>query len=112
MKIVEKILGQARENSTNAVSVYSLPTSSRAVIKTIVLANTSGADATYRLFIDSDGSTYDESTATAWDVPIAADSVVQYDTWIGMDDADGNFAYRSSVANAITCTVSGYEVTG
>jgi hypothetical protein len=100
-------LGQARENSTNAVSVYSPGASEEAIIKSIIVANTSGADATVRIFVDDDGTTYDESTAIAWDVTIPADSVWDFETTICMNDATGNLAYRSSVSNALTVTVNG-----
>ena len=110
MPFQESQLGQARENSTNAVSVYS-PTSGTSIIKTIFLANTSGADATFRLFVDDDGTTYTEVTAIAWDVDILANQMIEIDCFIAMDNASGNFAYRSSVANAITITLFGAEVT-
>lgn len=107
----EKLLGQARENSTNAVSVYSPPADTTAVIKTVVVSNTSGADATVRLFVDDDGTTYDESTAIAWDVNIPADSVWDREITVCMNDSSGNFAYRSSVANALTVSIFGAEIT-
>ncbi len=111
MSFQEKQLGQARENSTNAVSVYSPGANVTAIIKTIILCNTSGADATYRLFLDDDSTTYDESTALAWDVLLPADTMCELDTFLPMNDSGGNLAYRSSVANAITITVSGAEIT-
>lgn len=111
MAIQEKQLGQARENSTSAVSVYSPASSTTAIIKSVVIGNTSGAAATFRLFVDDDGSTYDESTALYWDVNIPADSSMQIDTYWPMNDSNGNLAYRSSVANALTITVFGLEIT-
>lgn len=111
MAFQEKQLGQARENSANAVSVYSPGASTTAIIKGIIIANTSGSASTYRLFLDDDGTTYDESTALAWDILIAADSVVHIDTFHAMNNSSGNFAYRSSVANALTITLFGVEIT-
>ena len=109
MSISKKQLGQARENSTNAVSVYSPPEKLEATIKSIRVCNTSGAAATVRMFIDHDGTTYDETTAIVWDmvVPIGGaitDTDIHY-----MNLAAGNLAYRSSVANALTITVEGEE---
>lgn len=111
MPFQEKQLGQSRENSTNAASVYSPGASTTAVVKTIFLANTSGADATFRLFVDDNGTTYDETTTIGWDVDILAGQMIEIDCFIPMDDATGNFAYRSSVANAITITLFGAEIT-
>ncbi len=106
--ISEKQLAQARENSTNAVSIYSPGVSSTVVIKSIVVCNQSGAAATFRIFIDDDGTTYDQSTALYYDTPIAANSSIQIDTFWPMSVSAGNLAYRSSVANALTITVFGY----
>ncbi len=111
MAFQEKQLGQLRENTTNAASVYSLGASTTTVIKSIVVCNQSGAAATFRIFLDDDGTTYDQSTALYYDVPIGADTVIQIDTYWPMNDANGNLAYRSSVANAITITVFGVEIT-
>ena len=111
MGIQEKQLGQARENSTNAVSVYSPGASTTAIIKTIKLTNTSGADANYTIYIDDDGTTYDESTTTDWDITIGAGEAIQIDGWFPMSNQNGNFAYKTSVANAITITLFGLEIT-
>jgi len=111
MAMAEQVLAQKRQNGTGAVSVYSPGASEIAIIKTIVLCNTSGATATFRLFLDDDGSTYDESTALAWDVTLNAGQSQFFHTFIAMDTAAGNFAYRSSVANAITITLSGAVIT-
>ena len=111
MGLTYKLLGQARENSTNAVSVYSPSASTETIIKTIVVANTTSSAATFRMFVDDNGTTYDESTALAFDMDISANSVVQFDGEYIMNDSNGNFAYRSSVANALTITLFGMERT-
>lgn len=109
--IQEQTLGQARENSTNAVSVYSPAIKTTAVIKTVVLCNQTGSAATFRIFLDDDGTTYSEATALFYDAPLAANSTVTIDTFWTMNNVDGNLAYRSNTANAITITVFGAEIT-
>jgi len=104
-------LGQARENSTNAVTVYSPGASEEVIVKQIIVVNTSAAAATVRIFHDDNGTTYDETTAIAWNVPIPAGSVWDRGITICLDDATGNLAYRSSVANALTITVYGVVIT-
>jgi len=111
MALQEKQLGQARENSTNAVSVYSPGASTTAIIKSIVVCNQSGAAATFRIFLDDDGTTFDQTTALYYDVTIAADTTIQIDTFWPMDTDAGALGYRSSVANAITITLFGVEIT-
>jgi len=102
-------LAQARENSTNAVSVHSPPTGHLDVVETVTLCNQSGSSASFRLFLDDDGTTYDESTALYWDADLPADSTltIELDHGLYMANSDGNLAYRSSAANAITITVWG-----
>lgn len=111
MPIQEKQLGQVRENSTDAVSVYSPGADVTAVIKSIIICNTTGNDETFRVFLDDDGTTYDQSTALFYDVPIEANTTVELDSYIPMNNENGNLAYRASTANSITITVSGSEIT-
>jgi hypothetical protein len=111
MAIQEKQLGQSRENSTSAVSVYSPGVGETAIIKSLVLCNQSGSAATFRVFLDDDGSTYDENTALYWDAPLPANSTLQIETYLPMNNNAGNLAYRSSVANAITITAGGAVIT-
>lgn len=108
-----KQLGQSRPSSTTAVSLYSPATSTTAIIKTIVICNTSGASAKYRLFHDDDGTTYDETTAFAWDDEIdpAIDSKVPVEINICANGSSGNLAVRTDTADALTFTAYGLEIT-
>ncbi len=110
MALQEKQLAQTRENSTNAVSVYSPGANITAIIRSIIVANTSGSTAKVRIFIDGNGTTYDESTAIAWDIVIPADNIYVDDGFHAMNDSNGNLAYRSDTANALTITVEGAEI--
>lgn len=112
MAFVEKQLAQARENSTNAVSVYSPPNArTTAIVKTIIICNSTAGAIAVRLFLDDDGSTYDQSTALLYDYSIAANSYVELNGFYPMSDSDGNLAYRSATANALTITIFGAEIT-
>ena len=110
MAFQEKQLGQHRINSTTATSLYSPGAGVTAIIKSITIANTSGATAAFRLFIDDNGTTFDESTALYWDVDIATKTTVQIDMFWPMNVSTGNLATRTSVANAITFTAFGVEI--
>jgi len=111
MAFQEKQLTQARENSTNAVSVYSPGASTTAIIKEIWLCNTTEAEAIYSLFCDDDGTTYNESTALVWEEALEAKGSYRIPCYIPMNDAAGNFAYKISVASAITISLFGAEIT-
>lgn len=110
--LVEKQLGQSRPGSTTAVSAYS-PSSDivSAQILTVVIANTTGSAAAYRLFHDEDGTTYDQTTALAYDVSLAANSkeVINFDG-LFMANSSGNFAVRTDTNDALTFTIYGREV--
>jgi len=109
--LTEKQLCQRRDNDTNTHAMYGPPANTIAIIRTIVIANTTGSSATIRLFLDDDGSTYDESTAMMYDVPIPANTTIQLDGFYPMNDPDGNLAYQQGTANALTVTVFGVEIT-
>lgn len=106
-----KQLGQLRPANTTAVSIYSPGASTEAIIHNIVICNTSGALAKYRLFVDDDGTTYDETTALAWDISVPADTTDIFEVKITMNDATGNLAVRTDTNDAFTFTVIGEEFT-
>lgn len=104
------LLGQLRPADTNPASIYSPVPGRIGVIRHLVVCNTSGVAATYRVFLDDDGTTYNESTAIFWDNAIGANATVLTiaQGWAMRNDA-GNLAVRSSAANALTFTVFGVE---
>ena len=110
MAFQEKQLGQHRINSTTATSLYSPGASTTTIIKSIVVCNQSSSAATFRLFIDDDGTTYDQTTSLFYDVSISANTTIQIDTFWPMNDATGNLATQNGTANAITFTAFGVEI--
>ena len=110
MALQEKQLGQARPANTTAVSLYSPGTGVTAIIKGVFIANTTGTAAKFRLFVDDDGTTYDESTALYWDASVPANSTVEICTFMAMNNASGNMAVRTDTASALTFTAFGAEV--
>ena len=104
-----RILGQAR-GTTSFVSVYSPAVGIRAIIQSILIANTSGANADYRICIDDDGTTYDETTTIAWNVPLNDGGYTYIEIDIPMNRSTGNIAVLSVVNNAHTFTIIGEEL--
>jgi hypothetical protein len=103
-------VAQARENSTNAVSVFSSGAGETHQIR-LKAVNVSGASATLSIFHDNDGTTYDESTALVWQMTLSDGQPPYEMEGIYMSNENGNLAYQSSVANAITMTVYSIEKT-
>ena len=112
MPTQQKMLGQLRPANTTAASVYTPPAKASAIIDTIIITNTTGNTPTYRLFLDNDGTTYDQTTALEYDIPMAAnESIALTDRNFYMDNSAGNLAVRTSAASEITFTVFGKEIT-
>ena len=110
MAFQEKQLGQARENSTDPVSVYSPAASVTAIISTIKICNNTGVARTFSLFLDDDGTTYDESTALYFNSPLTPNQILTVNDFMAMNNPDGNLAYSVSLANAVTISVFGAEI--
>lgn len=115
MNTIGKQLGQARPGDTDPVSIYSPADGARAEILQIVVCNTTGSAATFRIFHDDDGSTYNQTTALYYDKTVAANDTLRI--WpnkspgFAMANPDGNLAVRSGTSDALTFTVYGNELT-
>jgi hypothetical protein len=110
MDLQEKQLGQLRPVNTTAASLYSPGTNVTGIAKNLIVANTTATQATFRVFVDDDGTTYDETTAIFFDVPLLGNTTVQIDVFVAMDDPTGNFAVRTDTNDALTFTLFGAEV--
>lgn len=111
MALQEKQLGQLRPANTTAATLYSPGASTTTIIKSIVICNQTAATAKYRIFVDDDGTTYDQTTALFYDIAIGANSTDQIDTFYAMNDANGNLAVRTDTNSALTFTCFGTEIT-
>lgn len=109
-RLVKRELGQARPGNTTAVSLYSPAANITATIDTVVVCNTSGASASFRLFLDHDGTTYNQTTALIYDLVVLADSTTIVNGPIYMNLSTGNLAVRTDTGNALTFTAYGIEM--
>ena len=112
MAIQEQILGQVRNTAGGtAESIYSPGAGETGVIRTIFVCNqTSGAD-TFSIYLDNDGTTYDEETALYHDVAIAANTTLVLAVYLPMNNAAGNLAVEAATTDAVTFTVAGLVIT-
>jgi len=107
-----KQLGQLRPANTTAASIYSPATGIRTIITTIIVTNLTAGAVTFRLFHDDDGTTFDETTALAWDISLAAnkdDTTFGSDLRILMQNPAGNIGVRTGTANALNFSIYGFE---
>ena len=110
MALQEKQLSQARPGDTNAVSLYSPADNVTTIIKSIYVTNTTGNTPTFRIFVDDDGTTYDQTTALYYDKATAANDTLKIETFICMNNSSGNIAVRSSANSELTFTAFGTEI--
>lgn len=104
-------LAQLRPGGTSATLLFSPDTSNPYTIDLINICNTSAGPANISIYHDSDGTTYDETTALFFSKTINANETFQIEVEISHDLQAGGIAVQTSVANAITFTAYG-EVSG
>tara|TARA_R100001244_G_C5146944_1_gene128945 strand:+ start:120 stop:494 length:375 start_codon:yes stop_codon:yes gene_type:complete len=100
-------LGQLRPANTTAVSIFSPRAKVLVKITAIIITNLDTNPHAYRLFHDDNGTTYNETTALAWDTTIIANDTMSLVVGIWMSDLNGNLAIRTDSANNINFTVYG-----
>ena len=105
-----KILGQPRLTNTTATSVFSPTRGFEYRIDVIMVSEHAGNTPSYRLFFDDDGTTYDQTTAIAYDVALTANQSARIEGPFFMNNPSGNLAARASAGNEVTVTVFGQEM--
>lgn len=108
--LTEKMLGQLAPANTTAASLYSVPASTRAVIRTIIVCNTTAGAVAYRIFYHDSGTTYSAATALYYDVAIAANTTHTLSVWIATNNSSGHLAVRTDTANALCFSCFGTEI--
>jgi hypothetical protein len=110
MAVEVKMLGQLRPADTTAAALYTKAQDAKVWLDQLFICNTTGTTATYRIFIDEDGSTYDETTALYWDVDLATKLSVVIDLKAYLDTTDGSIGVRTGTNDALTFTLFGEEL--
>jgi hypothetical protein len=94
-----KVLGQSNPSATTATTLYTVPSSTEAVLSTIVVANQSTAG-TYRLAIRPDGESLAAKHYLAYDVALPANSTHTYTIGVTLNAADVITVYASSASQS------------
>lgn len=104
-----KVLGQVAPSATTATTAYTVPSSTEAVISTIVIANRAASAGTYRIAVRPNGATLANEHYLAYDVAIAANDSTALTLGITIDATDVVTVYASS-AN-MSFNLFGSEIT-
>lgn len=104
-----KVLGQSAPLATTSTDLYTVPTSTEAVISTIVIANRAGSAATFRLSVRPDGATQANEHFLAYDVPLGPNDSTTLTLGVTLDAGDVITGYGSSAD--LSWNVFGTEIT-
>lgn len=103
-----KVLGQSDLPATTLTDVYTVPSATETVISTVILANRTGSDMTFRIAIRPDGATVSDEHYIAYDVPLAANDSTTLTLGITLDATDVLSVYASAVDMSVN--VFGTEI--
>lgn len=109
MAYTYKILGQSAPADTSAATLYTVPSATEAVVSSITVANVTGSEATYRIFVRQNGAGVGVGNALAYDAKCPANATVVITAGITMDAADA-ISVRSGTGSALTFMAFGSEI--
>lgn len=105
-----KQLAQSRPAGTSAASVYSPSANKVATLTEIIIANSTGSAANASVFIDIDGTTYDQTTSILYAKAVPANDTYSIEFKDGWEIPDAaNVAVQTGTGSALTFTVLGRE---
>ena len=95
MATTYKVLGQSNPSATTATTLYTVPSSTSAVVSTLSIANL-GASTTYRVAIRPAGASLANQHYLAYDVPLNANDSVLLTLGITLATTDVVTVYAST----------------
>lgn len=106
-----KILAQLRPANTSTATAVTPLGKGLDIVYTLIIANTTGTAANASVYYDEDGTTYDQSTALLYAVPVPAnDSTVLYFKGGIPLEQGANIGIQSGTSNALTFTFFGIRL--
>lgn len=109
MATAYKVLGQLAPSATTATTLYTVPSSTEAVVSTIVIANRDASSATFRIAVRPDGATLSNEHYIAYNVTVGASDSTTLTLGITLNAADVVTVYAST-AN-LSFNIFGSEIT-
>jgi glucose-6-phosphate dehydrogenase assembly protein OpcA len=109
MPTTYKVLAQSAPSATTATNIYTVPSSTSAVVSTIVVANRTTSTATYRIAIRPAGATLANQHYIAYDVTVGLSDSTTLTLGITLATTDVITVYAST-AN-LSFNVFGSEIT-
>ena len=88
MPTAYKVLGQSAPSATTDTTLYTVPSATEAVISTIAVCNRGSSSGTFRVAVRPNGASIATSHYVAYDVSLAANSIIALTIGITVDAAD------------------------
>lgn len=105
-----KVLGQSCPANTSDTTLYTVPSATQTVVSSIVVANITATNYTYRIAVRPAGATIANQHYQAYDVTVAANDSVTLVLGITLGATDV-ITVRSSNANSVSFSAYGCEIT-
>tara|TARA_R110000744_G_scaffold343034_1_gene448285 strand:+ start:501 stop:830 length:330 start_codon:yes stop_codon:yes gene_type:complete len=96
MATTYKVLAQSAPSATTATDIYTVPSATTAVLSTIVVANRTATDATYRIAVRPAGTTLANQHYIAYDVTVGASDSTTITLGVTMATTDVLTVYAST----------------
>jgi hypothetical protein len=104
-----KVLGQVVSTAGVDTNVYTVPTSTTAIISSIVVLNRGTGGTTFRVAVRPNGATVENKHYIAYDTPIARNDTTVLSFGVTMDAAD--VITINGADNNLSVSVFGTEIT-
>ena len=102
MATTYKVLGQSNPSATTATTLYTVPSSTQAVVSTIVICNQTASAATYRIAVRPAGASLAAQHYVAYDVTVGASDSTALTLGITLATTDVVTVYASTTSLSFT----------
>ena len=104
-----KVLGQSAPSATTATTLYTVPSSTQAVLSTITVCNRGTSTQTYRISVRPDGAGQANQHYVVYDASVGGNQTVALTLGITLGDTDVVTVYNSS--GDLSYSAFGSEIT-
>jgi len=109
MTTTYKVLGQAAPTGTTNVDLYTVPAATSAVVSTLNIANLTGDNVTFSVYLRVAGATAASANTLLKDVPLAANSVFSATQGLTLAATDV-LTVNTGTADALSFQLFGSEI--
>jgi hypothetical protein len=103
-----KVLGQSAPSADTPTTLYTVPSSTYAVVSTITICNRATASATYRISFRPNGATQADQHYIAYDAPIPANDTVALTLGLTADAADIITVYATPSTGSVAVSFNAF----